>query len=160
MDLFKIDPGLAIWTWITFGILFFVLSKFVFPALMKNLKDRETLIADSVDKAASIEKQLAKIEKEHTEIIQRSRQEADEMLRKTRQEAEQVRVSLLEKAEKEAQAILDQVKQKIAEERAAAVQSVRSELTDFICDAAEKVVGHAFVAAEDRAWTKELVEKI
>lgn len=160
MDLFKIDPGLAIWTWITFGILFFLLSKFVFPSLIKNLKQREMTIADSIDNAARIEKQLSNIEKEHKAIIQRSRQEADEMLRKTRKEAEQIRMSIIEKAEKEAQTILDQARQKIAEERITALQSVRSELADFICDTAEKVVGHSFLAAEDKEWTRELVKKI
>lgn len=160
MDLFKIDPGLAIWTWISFGILFFLLSKFAFPSLMKNLKDRENMIADSVENAQRIEKQLSQIKKEHEEIIQRSKNEASEILRNSRKEAEQVRQTILEKADSEAKEYMEQAKLKIAEERVKAVQSIRSELTDFVCNTAEKVVDRAFIAREDKEWTRELVNKI
>jgi len=160
MDIFKIEPGLAVWTWITFGILFVLLYKFAFPSLLKNLKNREEMIAGSVDNAARIEQQLAKIEKEHKEIIQRSRNEADEILRKTRQEAEKVRQTILAKAEKEAQVVMEQAKTKIAEERVVAMESVRSMLAAFVCDTAEKLIGRSFVSEEDKKWAGELVEKI
>ncbi|MBN2739033.1 MAG: F0F1 ATP synthase subunit B [Spirochaetales bacterium] len=160
MGLFNIDPGLAIWTWITFGILFVLLSKFAFPSLLKTIKDREKKISDSIDNADRIEKQLARIEKEHKEIIRRSHNEADEILRKTRKEAEQIRKTMLEKAEAEAQSVLDQAKQKIAEEREATIESIRSELALLVCNTAEKVIGRSFVSKEDQEWTLQQIEKI
>jgi F-type H+-transporting ATPase subunit b len=160
MELFNIDPGLAIWTWISFGILFFILWKFVFPPLMKNLKNREETIAQSVDKAARIEERLSDIEKEHAQILKRSQFEADEILRKTRAEAEGVRQKLLEKAENEALEILDQAKLKIAEERESAIASLRTQIAEFVCDASEKVIGKSFTDQNDREWARELVKRI
>jgi F-type H+-transporting ATPase subunit b len=160
MDLFKIEPGLAIWTWITFGILFLLLSKFVFPSLLKGIKTREALIAKSVDNATQIEKQLSDIEKEHLEIIKRSRSEAEEIIRKTRTEAEQIRKSLIEKAEQEARAILAQTKIKIEEERASVMEGMRAQIAVFACDTAEKIIGKSFVSQEDRKWVEELAKQV
>ena len=54
MALFKIDPGLAIWTWIVFGALLFLLQRYVFPNLLRSVRNREATIARSVDNAARI----------------------------------------------------------------------------------------------------------
>jgi F-type H+-transporting ATPase subunit b len=160
MDLFNIDPGLAIWTWITFGILFFLLLKFAFPTLLKNLKNREQMIAQSVDNAAQIKEQLLSVEKEREEILKRSRLEADEILRKTREEAQRLRKNLLEKAEKEAQELLDQAHERINEDRTAAMESIRIQIADFACDTAEQIIGRSFVAAEDRKWAKDMARTL
>ncbi|MBN2444105.1 MAG: F0F1 ATP synthase subunit B [Spirochaetales bacterium] len=160
MDLFKIDPGLAIWTWITFGILFFLLSKFAFPTLLKNLKDREEMIAESVDNASKIETKLAAVEKEQAEIIRRSQEEAKEILRKTREDAQQMRKNLLEEAEKEAREIVEQARLTINEERADAIKSLRAQIAAFTCDTAEQLIGRSFVSADDRKWAEELAKAL
>ena len=160
MDLFKLDPGLILWTWITFGALLFLLGKFVFPGLFDTISSREKKIRQSVDKASQIEKRLADIEREHSEILQRSREEADEILRKTRAEAEEVRKKLLEKADKEVQELHDQAMVRIAEERAAAVESIRMEIAELVCSASEKVIGRSFTSEEDRDWVKDLIETL
>ncbi|MBU1087926.1 MAG: F0F1 ATP synthase subunit B [Candidatus Omnitrophica bacterium] len=158
MDLFKIDPGLAIWTWIVFGITLTILGKFAFPALLSNIKIREKTIAQAINNAVQIEKRLSAIEQEQAEAIKASKAQASEILRQTRNQAENIRKELLEKAEEEAQDILAQTKIKIAEERVAVIQSIKSEIADFVCDASEKVIGKSFVSKDDRDWVKELVE--
>ena len=160
MELFKIEPGLAIWTWITFGILFYLLSRFAFPALIRGIRQREESIARSVDNAAQIEKRLAEIEEERTQTLSRSRAEADEILRRTRAEAEEVRRRLLERAEREAQETLEQARKRIEEERASTLASLRRELADFAVEASEKVIGRSFTAQQDREWARELAESL
>ena len=108
MELFKLDPGLAIWTWIAFGILFFILWKFAFPVLIGNIKEREKLIAKSVDDADEIEKRLKEINIEYAEIIKKARTEADGILLETRKESDLLKRKLLLKAEEEAADIVIQ----------------------------------------------------
>jgi F-type H+-transporting ATPase subunit b len=160
MDLFKLDPGLAIWTWIIFGVLFFLLWKYALPPLIRSIRDREERIALSVDKAARIERRLAEIEQEHAEMTRKARAEADDVLRRTRQEAETVRERLLQKAEKDAQEILQRVHGEIAEERAAAVEGLRQEVAGLVLEAAEQLVGRSFDSREDRKRAEELAETL
>ena len=160
MELFTLDPGLAIWTWIAFGILFLILWKFVFPALLDNIKNREHLIAQSVDDATEIQKRLERINTEHAGILKKARKEADDILRNTRKEAEVLKKKLLEKAELETEEIIAQAREKIAAEREALLQSLQEELADFVCDTSERIIGTSFTSEKDREWARELAKTL
>lgn len=160
MELFKIDPGLAIWTWIVFGITFMILWKFAFPYILNNIKNREKIIALSINKASLIEKRLADIEKEQVQMIKETKAQTSEILRQTRLQADVLRKELLENAGQEARDILAQVKIKIEEERMAMIRSIKLDIADFVCDASEKVIGRSFVSKDDHAWVNELVETL
>ncbi len=158
MELFKLDPGLAIWTWIAFGILFLILWKFAFPALIGNIKDREKLIAKSVDNADEIQRRLEEINTEYAEIIKKARSEADKILLETRRDSDLLKNKLLVKAEDEAAVIISQTKEKMTEERESLLLSLQSEIADFVCDTSEKIVSSSFTSDKDREWALELAK--
>lgn len=160
MALFSLDPGLAIWTWIIFGVLLFLLARYAFPSLLKNIRDREESIARSVDNAAEIERRLAGIGKEHDEVMTRARAEADELLRQVREEGEALRKRLREQAELEAHELLEQARHMINDERAEAVESLRRELAGFVVDTSERIIGRSFTTNDDREWARELTKSI
>ena len=160
MELFKLDPGLAIWTWISFGILLLILWKFVFPPLMGNIKEREKLIAKSVDNADEIQKRLDDINKEYAVIIQKARSEADGILLETRKESDVLKKKLLLKAEQEAADIVEQTKEKMLEERDSLILSLQNEIADFVCDVSAKIVDTSFASDKDREWALELAKSL
>ena len=45
-NLINVSPGLFIWSVVVFGIVFFILSKFAFPAISNALDEREKNIND------------------------------------------------------------------------------------------------------------------
>lgn len=160
MELFAIEPGLAIWTWLSFGLLFFILWKFLLPSLLKSIRDREKTIAGAVDNAREIQERLDEIKKEEAEILEKARTQADEILSDTRKEAEVLESRLLAKAEEEAEAIVSQAKIKAAEEREVLLQALQEELADFVCDASEKVTGVSFTSEKDRKMVKEMAQTL
>ena len=160
MDIFKIEPGLFIWTWISFGLLFLIMSKFVFPVLVKGLKEREKKIAKSVDNALAVEDRLKKMDDEYRQIIANANKKADEILRKTRTDAEELRKQHLEKAELEAQAILENARKNIEEERVKLVSTLREEIAEFVCDTSERLVDRSFTGEEEKQWALEMAEKL
>ena len=48
MKLLLPEFGLLIWTLVAFLVVFFILKKFAWPAIVKGLADREKSIADSL----------------------------------------------------------------------------------------------------------------
>jgi F-type H+-transporting ATPase subunit b len=160
MDLFKLEPGLAIWTWITFGILFLLLAKYVIPMILKNLQDREEYIRSSVDKTAEIEARLKEIEGERSEILNKAEAEADQLLLKTRKNAEELKKSLADRARVEAREILEQAREQASRERQAMLEQLQDDLADFVCDASERVVGFAFAGDREKEFTRDLVSEL
>jgi F-type H+-transporting ATPase subunit b len=160
MDLFKLEPGLFIWTWLTFGILLLLLSKLVFPSLLAGIKQREKKIADSVDKAEEIEKRLAAIENEHREIITAAKKEADAILRKIREDAGELKKKLAKEADEKAAGILEDARLKIEEERAAILNSLRSDIAEMVCEASSKLIQTKVAGDEDLKLAEKLVNEL
>ena len=160
MELFTLDPGLAIWTWITFGLLFLILWKFVFPPILRTIADREAYIARGVDNARAADEKQKQMEQEHRELIRKAREEADGLLREARAESEKLKERLLESARQEAREMIQEGKTAAAEEREALIAALREEIAGLICDSSEKVIGRSFLDSDDRAWAREMAETL
>jgi len=160
MELFELDPGLAIWTWISFSILLFILWKFAFPVLIENIKEREHLISKSVDNADEIQKRLDDINTEYAGIIKKAKSEADGILLETRKESDILKKKLFLKAEQEAEAIISRTKEKMAEERESLIMTLQGEIADFVCDTSAKIVNSSFTSDKDREWALELAKSL
>jgi F-type H+-transporting ATPase subunit b len=150
MELFRIEPGLMLWTWISFIILLIIMYKFVFPTLIQNIKEREEKISKSVDDAEKISRTRADMDREKTDILKKAQTEGDEIVRKMRNDADLLKKSLEEKAELSAAEILKQAQQKAEEENIIALQQLKAEIAEFVCDTSEKIIGRAFIKEEDQ----------
>ncbi len=160
MELFKIEPGLFIWTWISFGLLLLILSKFVFPALLGGVKERERKIAESMDKAEEIERRLAKIESERETLVAEARKKADEILRGVRSEAGELKDKLSAKAADEAERILEDARRKIDTERETMINALRDDLADFVCEASGRLIGSSVSGDKEREMARKLVDEL
>ena len=78
--LVQLDPGLFVWTILTFLVLLGVLAKFAWNPLLKMLKDRENLIRSSLDDAEKAQMELARLNSEREDIINKARSEAQTIL--------------------------------------------------------------------------------
>ena len=112
MELFLIEPGLMIWTWISFAVLFLIMYKFVFPTLLRNMREREEQISNAVDDAEIIKKTRADIGDERAAVIKKAKLDGDDILRQTREDADLLKKDLADKAELNAAEILKEARKK------------------------------------------------
>src|ERR671936_1032711 len=88
------DPGLFIWTIITFLVLLALLTKFAWRPLLQALETRQQAIKKSLEDADRAKQELARLQQESAKIIEQARVEADSILAKTRNDAERMREDL------------------------------------------------------------------
>ena len=67
------DPGLFIWTILTFLILLGLLAKYAWGPLLKALQERQDEIRQSLDDAERAKQELARLQQESTRIIAEAR---------------------------------------------------------------------------------------
>ena len=67
------DLGLLFWMLLAFAVVFFVLAKYGFPAIVGMVEERNRYIEDSLKKAHEAQERLANIEKEGESILQEAR---------------------------------------------------------------------------------------
>ena len=68
------------WLIITFGFLYLVISKIVFPRLSESIEQRNDYISDLVDEAKKLTEQTEKLNKEYEDFIKNSNTKAQEIL--------------------------------------------------------------------------------
>ena len=75
MQLLTPDLGLLIWTLLAFLIVFFLLKKFAWPAIIKGLSDREANIASSIATAEKIKLEMAQLKNDNEALLIKAREE-------------------------------------------------------------------------------------
>ena len=125
------DPGLYIWTIITFVILVALLAKFAWRPLLEALENRQATIRKSLDDARQAKVELERLHAESAKILAEARSEADAIVARTRSDAEQLREELKQKARSEATTIVKNAERQIELETSRALQQIRHEAVDI-----------------------------
>src|SRR6266851_4726767 len=100
--LVQVDPGLFIWTIVTFLVLLTLLAKFAWTPLLQALESRQTLIRKSLDDAQQATKELERLSLESAQIINRARADAEAIVSQSRSDGDRLREEIKQKARAEA----------------------------------------------------------
>jgi len=138
--LVQLDPGLFIWTILTFLVLFFVLAKFAWKPLLAALEARENTIRSSLEDAEKAKTELERLNAESEEIIAKARSEAQSIHVEARAAAEKIKTDLMSEAEEDAGKIRDEAEKQIRVEKEKAINEIRQEVVDLSLAVAEKVI--------------------
>ncbi|HTR82771.1 MAG TPA: F0F1 ATP synthase subunit B [Bacteroidota bacterium] len=150
-----INPGLIIWTTLTFLILLFVLSKVAWKPLVNALHAREQGIRDALLKADEARRESERLLAENKAAMAKANEETSRILKEGRELAEQMKNDIVAKAREGARAMMDQAKEDIQREKETALLQLRSEVADLAVTAAEKIIDESL----DEAKRKKLVDK-
>jgi len=134
------DPGLFIWTIITFLVLLSLLAKFAWRPLLRALDSRQESIRKSLDDALQAKQELERLQKESVQIIRQARVEADGIISRSREDAERLREDIKQKARAEADAVVKNAERQISLETARALQQIRTEAVDLSVMIASKII--------------------
>ena len=134
------DPGLFIWTIITFLVLLAALAKFAWRPLLQALENRENAIRKSLDDAQQARRELERLNQESARILKEARVQAETIIAQSRSDAERLREELRQKAKGEAETIVRNAERQIQLETGRALQQIRHEAADLSVMIASKLI--------------------
>ena len=134
------DPGLYIWTILTFMVLVALLAKFAWRPLLAALDERQQAIRQSLDDARQAKQDLERVHAESAKILEQARKEAESIVASTRTDVNQFREEMRLKAREEAAGIVKNAERQIELETARALQQIRHEAVDLSVTIASKLL--------------------
>lgn len=140
MELFTPDFGLIFWMFVAFAILFVILYKWGWPAIMKGVESRADFIDKGVEYAQNAKEQLDNARAESDKYIAEAHRRQADMLREADKMKTQIIEEAREAAQKEAKKVMDSAMQAVEQERKEARRQMRDELGALALDIATKVV--------------------
>jgi F-type H+-transporting ATPase subunit b len=154
------DPGLYIWTIVTFLVLVAALAKFAWRPLLEALERRQDQIRKSLDDAQKAKQELEKLNVESQRILAAARTEAEQILSNTRSDANRFREELKQKAQVEAAGIVKNAEKQIALETARALQQIRTEAVDISVAIASKLLARNVSKEDNERLIEETFKQI
>lgn len=157
MELFTPDFGLIFWMFVAFAVLFLLLWKFAWPAIMKGVDSRAELIDQGVLYAREAKEQLDNAKQQAEEFEAQARVRQAEILREADRMKSQIIEEARTQASREAKKEMDAAKVAIEQARKEAQQSFRDEVSAAALTIAQQVVGQTLANPEAQA---KLVDNI
>ncbi len=154
------DPGLFLWTILTFMVLLGLLAKFAWNPLLELLDRREEMIRQSLDDAEGSKQELQRLQQESKEILSKAREEAQSILAQTRSEAEKLKGEIKQKAKAEADSILRDAEKQIQVETEKAIAVLKNEVVDLSLLVASKLIKKNLSKEDNQSLIEESLKQV
>ena len=134
------DLGLLFWMLLAFLVIFFVLAKFGFPAIVNMVEERKKFIDDSLRKAHESNERLANIQAESEKLLQEARERQSVIMKEAAAARDNMIASAEAKAREESARIISEAKAQIETEKQAAIADIRQQVAALSISVAEKIL--------------------
>jgi F-type H+-transporting ATPase subunit b len=155
-----INPGLTLWTAITFVFLLLVLGKFAWGPIVRMLAERERTIRDAIEAAKKERVEAERLLGEQKQSLARAQREAAELAKRNQVEVEALRQELTTRARKEADELVASARRQIVEETTKAKAELRAQVADLAIEAAGRLVKANLDEKSQRQLVEEYISQL
>ena len=144
-----IDVSMLIFQAIAFGLLVFVLGKWIYPVFMKVVDERQEKIEASLQAAEQAEKQADAAQGAVSDFMKEARKEANDIVATAKLEAIAAAEAADAKSKAQAERIVAEAHEQMNKDIAAAKKALHNETLSLVALATEKVIGATVSAKVD-----------
>ena len=154
------DPGLFIWTILTFLFLLTFLAKFAWKPLLQALDSRQETIRKSLDDAQQAKLELERLQQESAQIVRQARVEAEAIISQSRTDATRLREEMRQTAKADSEGIVKNAERQIQLETTRALQQIRLEAIDLSVEIASKIIQRNLSKADNEKLIDEALKQV
>lgn len=159
-DVISVAPQMLIWTWVTFGLVCFVLYKVAWKPILAALDKREATIRQAQEDAERIKQELLDIEQSRKQKMEEAEDRAKELIGQARDAAAQAAQVIEQKAREESQRLIKNAGQEIQAAQEKAIAALRREAADLSISLAGKLIEENLDNQKNRVLVDKLINKI
>lgn len=152
------EPGLAIWTIITFLVLLFILGKTAWPRILSALEEREERIRTSLAEAEKAKEDAERMIAETKEMLGKAKKEVAEIVKQGAEKAEKVREDLIEKAAEDAKTLVEKTKIELEREREKAIEDLKNRTVDLSVAIAARIISSSLTPEQQTGIARQAIK--
>lgn len=157
-----VNPGLILWTIITFVAVLVILRAAAWKPLLAALTAREESIRNALREAEDARVQANTLLDENRRQLAQAEEQSQQLIKEGRAMGDRLKAEIIEKAGSSSRHMIEQAKEEIRREKDAALLQLRAEVSDLVVAAAGKVLDanldtpkqHELAAAAIKELTK------
>ena len=140
MGLVMPDFGLLFWMVLSFSLLIWLLGKFAWKPILTALSAREDSIEKALKSAELAKNEMVKLQAGNEKLLKEAMMERERIVKEARELKDSIVRDAKNVAVIEANKVMEEAKSAIARERVEAVNEMKSVISSFSIDIAEKIL--------------------
>ena len=154
------DPGIFLWTIVTFLIVLFILKVKAWEPLVEALEKREKQVEDSLKAAEKAIEEAERVSSDYEDSIRKAQAKAQQIISDAKIAGEKVKLDLETVANKKADEIIEKAKAQIDTERVRVISEIKTMAIEISLSAATKVIEKNLDSDDNRKLVNEALEEI
>jgi len=154
------NPGLIVWTTITFILLLIVLRRFAWKPLLKTLHDREDSVRSTLERADAARADAERALEDNRLQLAKAGEESQKILREGRALGEKLKQEMINQANRQSRRMVDQARQEIERDKDAALSQLRGEVSALALQVAGKILNETLDEKKHRDLIDESLRNL
>ena len=159
-SLLDVNPGLIIWTILTFLLLLIILKKVAWKPILSALDKREKEIEDSLNRAEQAKEEAQKILEENQATLSKAEEESKKIIDQSRVYGDNLKEQLMKESKVQAQKIIEDASAEIERKKNAAFEELKNQIADISVNAAEKIMKENIDANKNKQIVNKYLSEI
>jgi F-type H+-transporting ATPase subunit b len=158
--MFEINPGLILWTILTFIVVLLILRFTAWKTLIGALNAREDSVRSSLEGAEKARTEAERLLQENKQQLARADEQAQKVIAEGRDLGDRLKAEIIEKANAASRTLLTQAKEEITREKEKALIQLRTEVADLAIGAAGKIIDANLDAAKQKSLVDAAIAEL
>jgi F-type H+-transporting ATPase subunit b len=156
----EINPGLVVWTILTFLVVLVILRMAAWKPLLQMLQAREEKIRKQLEEADRARAEALALLEEHKRQLALAEEQSRRIILEGREMGDRMKAEILEKAQQSSRKMIDQAKEEIGREKQKALVELRAEVADLAIGAAGKILAANLDTPRQRALVDAMIPEV
>ncbi|MCE9600175.1 MAG: F0F1 ATP synthase subunit B [Spirochaetia bacterium] len=158
LSLLSVNPGLAIWTTITFVLVMVVLQRYAWKPIIKALDERAGKIQADLDRAESVRREAEIKLEDYMQKLNALKEQGLEILEEARKDANRIKEEMLESAKNEAEAMRQRGVRDIELAKDGALEELHKEVVNLSVSIASQVIGRSLKPEDHKRFAEDAIK--
>lgn len=158
--MFQPEPGLIIWTIISFIVLLFLLKKFAYKPLLGFMEQRERSIREAIEESQQTRKAAEDLLSQYKRQLEESRGEARKIIEEGGALGEKLKKDILAKASEESKVLIEKAQEEIGREQQKALMDLEAHVADLSLAIASKIIQNSLKPDDHMKLIEESLIKV
>jgi F-type H+-transporting ATPase subunit b len=160
MDKLGIEPKLFIAQLVNFGIIMFVLSRFLYKPILGMLEKRKKQIEEGLKLTEKMQQEAEKMEAKRAQIVEEAKKEGIALIEKAKLQAKEEAGTIITEARHEAEEVKAKAKTEVEEMKKAMEKQVQHDAVDVGVAIAKRLLTQVMTKETQHALLKKHIKSL
>jgi F-type H+-transporting ATPase subunit b len=159
-SLFSVEPGLMIWTAVTFLVVVVVLRFVAWKPLLQALREREQSIAGAIEEAGRVKTDAEALHAKYQTMMDQIRDESRAILEEARRDGLKVQEGIRQRAQEEAEEFKTRARREIDLQTDHALKEIWQQAGLLSTELASRILGRSLTGEDHERLIRELLAEV